>query len=69
MAVFDLVSPVTIVMPDPQGRFQSLLVIDEDGYNPADIRVKSCDRVCVITRRDPNYARIWYLINLRLFIP
>lgn len=34
MGVFDLVSPVTIVMPDSQGRFQSLLVIDEDEYNP-----------------------------------
>lgn len=32
--VFDLVSPVTIVMPDSQGRFQSLLVIDQDEYNP-----------------------------------
>jgi len=34
MGVFDLVSPVTIVMPDSQGRFQSLLVIDQDEYNP-----------------------------------
>jgi hypothetical protein len=34
VGVFDLVSPVTIVMPDTQGRFQSLLVIDEDEYNP-----------------------------------
>ena len=34
MGVYDLVSPVTIVMPDPQGRFQSLLVIDQDEYNP-----------------------------------
>lgn len=34
MGVFDLVSPVTIVMPENQGRFQSLLVIDEDEYNP-----------------------------------
>ncbi|WP_169972705.1 DUF1214 domain-containing protein [Tautonia rosea] len=32
--VFDLASPVTIVMPDSQGRFQSLLVIDQDEYNP-----------------------------------
>ncbi|MCO6045896.1 DUF1214 domain-containing protein [Aeoliella sp. ICT_H6.2] len=32
--VYDLVSPVTIVMPDTKGRFQSLLVIDEDEYNP-----------------------------------
>ncbi|KAA5539743.1 DUF1254 domain-containing protein [Roseiconus nitratireducens] len=32
--VYDLVSPVTIVMPDSKGRFQSLLVIDEDEYNP-----------------------------------
>ena len=34
MGVYDLVSPVTIVMPQTQGRFQSLLVIDEDEYNP-----------------------------------
>ncbi len=32
--VYDLVSPVTIVMPETEGRFQSLLVIDEDEYNP-----------------------------------
>ena len=32
--VFDLASPVSIVMPDSQGRFQSLLVIDQDEYNP-----------------------------------
>lgn len=34
VGVFDLVSPVTIVMPDSKGRFQSLLVIDQDEYNP-----------------------------------
>lgn len=34
MGVFDLVSPVTIVMPETQGRFQSLLVIDQDEFNP-----------------------------------
>ncbi len=34
VGVFDLVSPVTIVMPDSEGRFQSLLVIDQDEYNP-----------------------------------
>ena len=34
VGVFDLTSPVTIVMPDSQGRFQSLLVIDQDEYNP-----------------------------------
>lgn len=33
-AVYDLVSPVTITMPDTDGRFQSLLVIDQDEYNP-----------------------------------
>jgi hypothetical protein len=32
--VYDMVSPVTIVMPDSKGRFQSLLVIDQDEYNP-----------------------------------
>jgi hypothetical protein len=32
--VFDLASPVTIVMPNTKGRFQSLLVIDQDEYNP-----------------------------------
>lgn len=34
MGIYDLVSPVTIVMPETQGRFQSLLIIDEDEYNP-----------------------------------
>ena len=30
--VFDLAAPVTISMPDPAGRFQSLVVINEDHY-------------------------------------
>jgi hypothetical protein len=34
VGVFDLTSPVTILMPESQGRFQSLLVIDQDEYNP-----------------------------------
>lgn len=34
MGVYDLLSPVTIVMRQTQGRFQSLLVVDEEGYNP-----------------------------------
>ena len=34
IAIFDLTSPVKITMPDNQGRFQSLLVISEDHYNP-----------------------------------
>lgn len=34
MGVYDLVSPVTIVMPETDGRFQSLLVVDEEEYNP-----------------------------------
>jgi len=32
--VYDLTSPVTITMPDSHGRFQSLLVISQDEYNP-----------------------------------
>lgn len=32
--VYDLVSPVTIIKPDSPNRFQSLLVIDQDEYNP-----------------------------------
>jgi len=32
VAVFDLTTPVTIVKPDTKGRFQSLLVINEDHY-------------------------------------
>jgi len=32
--VFDLTSPVTISMPDSRGRFQSLLVVSQDQYNP-----------------------------------
>jgi hypothetical protein len=34
-AVFDLdAGPVTVVMPDPGKRFMSLLVVDQDHYNP-----------------------------------
>jgi len=32
--VYDLTTPVTITMPDSQGRFQSLLVVSQDEYNP-----------------------------------
>lgn len=32
--VYDLTSPVTITMPESPDRFQSLLVIDQDEYNP-----------------------------------
>lgn len=34
VGVFDLNSPLTIVKPDSPDRFQSLLVIDQDHYNP-----------------------------------
>lgn len=34
MGVFDLLSPVTITKPDSKDRFQSMLVIDQDHYNP-----------------------------------
>jgi hypothetical protein len=34
MGVFDLIEPVTITKPDSPDRFQSLLVIDQDMYNP-----------------------------------
>lgn len=34
VAVFDLASPVTIVMPDAGKRFQSMMVINEDHYIP-----------------------------------
>ncbi len=34
VGVFDLVEPVTIVKPDSPDRFQSLLVISQDQYNP-----------------------------------
>lgn len=34
MAVFDLNTPVTIIKPDSPDRFQSLLVIDQDHFNP-----------------------------------
>ena len=34
MGVFDLISPVTITKPDSAERFQSMLVIDQDNYNP-----------------------------------
>ncbi|MFV8816928.1 DUF1214 domain-containing protein [Haliea sp. E17] len=34
MGVFDLISPVTITKPDSAKRFQSMLVIDQDNYNP-----------------------------------
>ncbi len=32
--VYDLASPVTIIKPDSPDRFQSLLVIDQNEYNP-----------------------------------
>lgn len=32
--VFDLNSPLTVTMPQTSGRFQSLLVIDQDHFNP-----------------------------------
>jgi len=32
--VYDLTSPVTIIKPDSPDRFQSLLVVDQDMYNP-----------------------------------
>lgn len=36
--VFDLdAGPVTTTLPEPSGRFMSLLLIDEDHYNPATI--------------------------------
>ena len=34
MGVFDLATPVTIVKPESPDRFQSLLVIDQDHFNP-----------------------------------
>jgi hypothetical protein len=34
MGVYDLTSPVTIINPESPDRFQSLLVIDQDEYNP-----------------------------------
>lgn len=34
VGVYDLTSPVTIIKPDSPDRFQSLLVIDQDQYNP-----------------------------------
>jgi len=32
--VYDLTSPITIIKPDPGKRYQSLLVVDQDMYNP-----------------------------------
>lgn len=32
--VYDLTSPITIIKPDSPDRFQSLLVVDQDMYNP-----------------------------------
>jgi hypothetical protein len=34
VGVFDLTEPVTIVKPDSPDRFQSLLVVNQDEYNP-----------------------------------
>jgi hypothetical protein len=34
VGIFDLTTPVTIVKPDTGKRFQSMLVINEDQYNP-----------------------------------
>ncbi|HEU4651249.1 MAG TPA: DUF1254 domain-containing protein, partial [Croceibacterium sp.] len=37
-AVFDLdAGPVTVTLPDAKGRFMSMLLINEDHYNPATI--------------------------------
>ena len=44
VGVYDLSSPVTIVKPASPDRFQSLLVVDQDMYNP------------VLTGCDPNQA-------------
>jgi hypothetical protein len=64
--VFDLTSPVTITMPDTKGRFQSIIVINEDhyikhvSYEPGDItltREKVGTRyayIAVRTFMDPN---------------
>lgn len=32
--VYDLASPVTVIKPASPDRFQSLIVIDQDEYNP-----------------------------------
>jgi len=34
VGVYDLTEPVTVVKPESPDRFQSLLVIDQDQYNP-----------------------------------
>lgn len=34
IAVFDLTTPVTLVKPDTQGRFQSIMVLNQDHYIP-----------------------------------
>ena len=30
MGVFDLTSPVTVTLPDPNGRYQSLMIVNQD---------------------------------------
>ena len=80
VGVFDLTSPVTILMPDSQGRFQSLLVIDQDEYNPvlkngAGEVTLSIDAVgtryamvLIRTFADPNDPNLLLRIGLRLCV-
>jgi len=35
-SVFDLTSPLTIVLPDPEGRYQSLMIVSRDHYTWAE---------------------------------
>jgi hypothetical protein len=35
-SVFDLTSPLTIVLPDPKGRYQSLMIVSQDHYTWAE---------------------------------
>lgn len=63
--VFDLASPLTVILPDPNGRYQSLMVVNQDHsiaavYSPAEVtlteeRVGTRYALLIIrTFMDPN---------------
>ncbi len=62
MAVFDLTHPVTIIKADSPDRYQSLLVIDQDHYNPV---LKNGSGVVTLTL--DNVGTRYVLVLFRTF--
>lgn len=63
MGVFDLASPVTIVKPDSPDRFQSLLVISQNHYNPV---LKN--GACKVTLSIDNVGTRYAMVLFRTFV-